>query len=84
METANVKRYRYFLYSKEQHKTRTDVDKTINKIFNPGKVLVNGQWKSFTEISIKPSNSYADTKIVTEGYLEDIKYKNPTSVWGAM
>ena len=31
METANAKKYRYFLYSKSQHHMRTEVDKNINK-----------------------------------------------------
>ena len=83
METANVKRYRYFLYSKNQHNMRTEVDKKINKVFTPGKVLSKGRWVPFTEISISPTNSYADSKIVAEGYIEDMKYQNHTSVWGA-
>ena len=84
METANVKRYRYFLYSKSQHAMRTEVDRNINKVFSPGKVLSKGKWVMYTEISTKPSNSYADTRIVAEGYLEDMKYQNPTSIWGAL
>lgn len=83
METANVKRYRYFLYSKSQHNMRSEIDKKINKIFTPGKVLNKGRWVQFTEISTKPTNSFADSKIVAEGYLEDMKYQNHTSVWGA-
>ena len=82
METTKVKRYRYFLYSKTQHNMRTDVDKKLNKVFTPGKVLNRGRWVPFTEISISPKNSYADTKIVAEGYIEDMKYQNHTSVWG--
>lgn len=83
METAKAKRYRYFLYSKSQHTMRIEVDKKINKTFSPGKVINKGKWVPYTEISLKPTNSYADTKIVAEGYLEDMKYQNPTSVWGA-
>lgn len=83
METTNTKRYRYFLYSKTQHNMRTEVDKKINKVFTPGKVLHKGRWVPFTEISVTPTNAFADTKIVAEGNLEDIKYQNHTSVWGA-
>lgn len=83
METANTKRYRYFLYSKTQHNMREEVDRGINKTFTPGKVLSKGRWVIFTEISTKPSNSFADAKIVAEGYLEDMKYQNHTSVWEA-
>lgn len=81
MSTAN--NYKYFLYSKTQHNMRVDVDKKINKVFTPGKVFVRGKWVFFTEISNSPSNSYPDTKVVIEGNLSDIKYQNPTSIWGA-
>lgn len=84
METTNTKKYRYFLYSKSQHAMRVEVDKKINKVFSPGKVLWKGRWIPYTEVSLKPTNSYADTKIVAEGYIEDIKYQNPTSLWGAL
>ena len=78
-----AKKYRYFLYSKSQHSMRTEIDKKIKKVFTPGKVLTKGHWALYTEISMKPENSYADTKVVAEGYLEDMTYKNPESVWGA-
>lgn len=84
METANVKRYRYFLYSKTQHNMRTEVDRKINKVFSPGKVFNRGQWAMYTEVSMKPTNAFADAKVVAEGYLEDMKYSIPASVWGAM
>lgn len=83
METAKRKKYRYFLYSKDQHKMRADIDRKINKVFSPGKVLTKGHWQDFTEISMKPTNAFADSIIVAEGYLEDMKYQNHTSVWGA-
>jgi hypothetical protein len=82
METANTKNYRYFLYSKSQLNLRQEVDRKINKTFSPGKVFNKGRWVDYTEISTTPKNSYADTKIVAEGYLEDMKYQNPTSIWG--
>ena len=78
-----VKNKRYFLYSKSQHNLRVEVDKKIKKVFTPGKVFSKGKWVQYTEISQKPTNSYADTKVVAEGYIEDMKYQNPTSVWGA-
>lgn len=83
METANIKRYRYFLYSKTQHTMRTQVDKKINKVFTPGKVFSKGRWVPYTEIASVPKNAYADSKVVAEGYLEDMKYQNHTSIWGA-
>ena len=83
MDTNSNKRYRYFLYSRQQHNMRTEVDKRINKVFIPGKVLSKGKWQSFTEISASPINSYADTKIVAEGYIEDMTYQNSKSTWEA-
>ena len=84
METTKVKRYRYFLYSKTQHSTRVAVDKKINKVFTPGKVLTRGRWVPYTEISYKQTNAFPDTKVVAEGYLEDMKYQNHSSVWGGL
>ena len=84
MEVTNTKKYRYFLYSKTQHNLRQTVDRNINRVFIPGTVFSKGKWVTFTEISISPSNKYADSKIVAEGYLEDMKYQNHTSVWGAL
>lgn len=83
MSLTTTKKYRYFLYSKDQLKLRTEVDKKINKVFIPGKVLTKGHWQEYTEISLKPTNSFADSRIVAEGYLEDMKYQNHTSIWGA-
>ena len=86
METAKTKRYRYFLYSKDQHKMRTEVERKANKVFTPGKVFSKGRWVQYTEISTAPTNAFADAKIVAEGYLEEMqgKYKKHESVWGAL
>lgn len=83
MDTAKTKKYRYFLYSKTQHKMREEVDKKLNKVFTPGKVINRGKWIPYTEISITPTNAYPDAKIVAEGYLEDMKFQNHMSVWGS-
>lgn len=48
----------------------------------PGKVLQNGRWKDYTEISSTPSNNkFADAKIIAEGNLEDMEYKKASSEW---
>lgn len=80
---STMSNYKYFLYSKTQHNMRIEVDKKINKVFTPGKVFNRGKWIFFTEISNNPTNSYPDTKIVAEGDINNIKYQNPTSIWGA-
>ena len=81
MEEKSNKTYRYFLYSKEQYKQRLEIEKQIGRVFIPGKVLSKGSWHQFTDISTNPSNSFADSKIVAEGYLEDMKYANHNSQW---
>jgi hypothetical protein len=60
--------YVYFLYSEQQFKERTKVEKTMSRIFTPGSVIVNGRKKPFTEMAKKSSNRYPDCKVVAEGY----------------
>lgn len=82
MSTSSSKQFRYFLYSAEQEATRKQIENSAGKKFNPGSVLVNGSWKPFTQMSTQPNNSmFADSKIVTKGYIEDMSYKEPTSTW---
>lgn len=81
MANESKKTYKYFLYSREQYQQRLEIEKSIGRVFNPGKVLSSGSWKPFTDISSLPSNSFADSKIVAEGYIEDIKYTNHNSQW---
>lgn len=84
MANESKKTYKYFLYSREQYQHRLEIERTIGRIFNPGKVLSRGEWRNFTDISSSPSNSFADSKIVAEGYIEDMKYTNHNSQWGVM
>lgn len=80
--SSTNKRFRYFLYSQSQHKSRTEIEKGIGKTYVPGQILVNGRWKPYTEISITASNNrFADAKLVASGYLEDLTYKQSESVW---
>ncbi len=64
----NKDSYVYFLYSEQQFKERTAVEKKLSRIFTPGVVIVNGRKKTFTEMSKNSSNRYPDCKIVAEGY----------------
>lgn len=70
MAGANLKKdaYVYFLYSEQQYKERTAVEKTMSRIFKPGTVIVNGRKKVFTEMSKSSSNRYPDCKVIAEGY----------------
>lgn len=81
-QLVTARQYRYFLYSQAQYKERSETEKTLGRTYIPGKVLVNGRWKDYTEISTKPSNNkYADAKLLIEGYLDSVNYKKPTSEW---
>lgn len=81
--TLNRKRYRYFIYSDSQYKERLEIEKKIGKIYKPGIVISKGKKQQYTEIVSNVDNMrYADSKIVAEGYLEDMKYTKSTHVWG--
>ena len=62
-------RYMYFLYSEHQNRERSRIEKSMSRVFVPGKVVVNGRKFDFTEMSNKPTNRYPDCKLVAEGYL---------------
>lgn len=71
-----AKRFRYFLYSRTQYTDRTKIESTIGMQYIPGRVLKNGKWREFTELSQEPkSNKYPDATVVTSGYLEDMKFE---------
>lgn len=76
-ESANIKSkdtYVYFLYSETQLKERTQIEKSMSRVFTPGKVVVNGKKMVFTELSGKPSNRYPDCKLVTQGFKSKMTY----------
>lgn len=76
------KRYVYFLYSQSQQKMCEQIEKTVGRDYIPGQVMANGKMRLFTEISSTPSNNkYADAKVITEGYIDDINYKAPSRRW---
>lgn len=68
---ANIKSkdtYVYFLYSEQQYKERTELDRKMSMTFSPGTVVVNGRKKIFTEMSRNSKNRYPDCKVVAEGF----------------
>ena len=71
--------YVYFLYSDQQMSDRTKIERTINRTFKPGTVIVNGKKKLFTEISKKPTNRYPDCKVVAEGYKSQMTFTDTIS-----
>ena len=77
-----AERYRYFLFSISQLKMRTEAEKTLGKQYVPGKVLVRGVWKEYTEISTTSfNNKFADSKVVAEGNIDAMTYRKNTSTW---
>lgn len=79
---ANLKdkdSYVYFLYSEQQLKDRSEIEKKMSRVFNPGTVIVGGRKKIFTELSKSSSNRYPDCKIIAEGYKSKMLYTNPTN-----
>lgn len=68
--------YLYFFFSEQQKKERTAIEKKLSRTFYPGKVIVNGKRKEFTEMGTKIKQSYPDTKIVAEGWKSNMTYTN--------
>lgn len=71
--------YIYFLYSEYQHKERIKIEASINRIFTPGTVIVRGKPELYTEMSIKPKNTFIDCKIIAEGMRSTMKFTPITS-----
>lgn len=82
MSGANIKEkdfYVYFLYSEQQNKERSEIEKKMSRVFSPGTVIVNGRKKIFTELSKSSSNRYPDCKIIAEGWKSKMMYTPPHS-----
>ena len=82
MAGANLKEkdsYVYFLYSDQQSKERSEIDKRMSQVFSPGSVIVNGRKKIYTELSKSTTNRYPDCKVVAEGWRSKMIYNPPTS-----
>ena len=83
MSGANLKEkdfYVYFLYSEQQNKERSEIEKKMSRVFSPGTVIVNGRKKIFTELSKSSSNRYPDCKIIAEGWKSKMMYTAPHSI----
>lgn len=66
--------YKYFIYSKEQYKARTEIEKKIGKTFTPGTVMVKGERKKYTEVNTTGKSKYSDAKIIAEGEEERMNF----------
>lgn len=68
--------YVYFLYSDLQKSEREAMEAKLSRKFVPGVVIVNGSEFEFTEISTTNNNVYIDCKVVAEGVISKMKYKD--------
>ena len=67
---------KYFIYSKEHKTSNQLIAQEINKVYTPGKVLVSGSYKPFTEIIDTPESRFSDAKIVV--YVDELSLINYT------
>lgn len=69
---------RYFIYSDEQKKEKTEIAKNMSKRFVPGTVVVNGRAKQYTDILRSMDDCrYGDAVIRCEGDIRKLKITNP-------
>jgi hypothetical protein len=66
--------YKYFMYSANQLKDRTNIEKQIGRTFVPGIVSVGPKLRKFTELSDTGKSNYSDAVIVTKGEESKISY----------
>lgn len=65
----------YFVYSYEQYNIRKQVEAKLGKIYIPGKVLVEGMQREYTDIITDLSiNRYSDMKIIAAVDKDTAKY----------
>lgn len=65
----------YFVYSYEQYNIRKEVEDKLGKKYIPGKVMVDGMQKEYTDILDNLNfNRYSDIKIVAVLDREKAKY----------
>lgn len=67
-------KYVYFIYSEEQKVMRSDLEAKMSRLFIPGKVIVNGVRKQFTELNTTGNLRYPDSVIVAQGLQSKITY----------
>lgn len=72
--------YVYFLYSEQQKINRNNVESKLSRTFVPGKVIVNGLRKEYTEMSTRNTNPFSDVKLIAEGWKSIMKYTEPKVV----
>lgn len=78
---ASIKKYKYFIYSNQQYKERCKIEAEIGMTYIPGRVIKNGKWNDFTEMTDNPSfERYSDSKVVASGYINEMRYEQEKRV----
>ena len=80
MNNENNTDIRFFLFSKQQMDMRIKVDGSVGQQYKPGRVIVKGKYKLFTEISTNPTNSFNDTKVILKEDINKVIYEEPVSI----
>lgn len=73
---------KYFIYSKDQQSFSEYINSTIGKEYTPGRVLLDGEWKPFTQIAEDSSlrgYRYQDAEIVGYGNINNLDIVYPKS-----
>lgn len=71
---------RCFVFSKEQHDKRIEIENKMGKKPRFGTVIVNGASKVYTDIVTNMSKcKYPDSILLIEGDIRRIKHTNPSS-----
>lgn len=71
---------KYFMYSKEQHDTRTKIEAKIGRVYIPGVVVIAGEERLFTEISDRFNDRLKDVITVYQGDPSDVRYTKPKTI----
>lgn len=73
---SKVMQIKYFMFSVQQLNLRKDVEKQLGRTYRPGVVLVNGEYKQYTEILNDPKKSrFSDATVVASGILDEMIYR---------
>ena len=77
--------YKYFFFSLEQMKERSDTYDKMNKTYIPGSVVYNGatyDYTSMVDTSVLPR--YSDARLVAEGNVSTMVYTPPSGIQKGM
>lgn len=73
---------KYFIYSKEEVKQRSEIEAKLGKKFFPGSIIINGRPKQFTQkvSNVESLDRYSDYRIVAYQDVNTAKFTDPYSL----